>query len=262
MRNSRVKQKLAAGQPVLCTKINVPDPVIVDMIGLLGFDCLWICREHGAIDLDRLGHLVRTANMNDMDTLVRVPKGSYSDFIHPLELGATGIMVPHVAGGEEARSIARATRYHPQGRRPLDGGNSDGHYCMIPLAEYLRKANENTFVVVQIEDPETLERIDEIAAVDGIDCLFVGPGDLSHGLGAPGTPEHPTILKAVERVAAACARHGRAWGLPVSAATAPRYLEMGARFLSSGADVLGLHPYFLEIRKSFERLGFTFQPKL
>ena len=234
----------------------------MDLIGLLGFDCLWICREHCPIDGDRLAHLIRTAGLNDMDTLVRVPKGCYSDFIHPLELGATGIMVPHCMSAQEAREVVRTTRFHPLGRRPLDGGNSDGHYCMIPLGEYLRQANENTFVVVQIEDPEALEHIEEIVAVDGIDCVFIGPADLSHGLGVPGQTDHPEIVRTIQRVAAACAKHGRAWGLPVSPANASRYLEMGARFLTCGADVLGLHQYFLEIRKSFESLGFEFRPKV
>ncbi|MEO7653964.1 MAG: aldolase/citrate lyase family protein, partial [Bryobacteraceae bacterium] len=200
--------------------------------------------------------------MNDMDIMVRTDKGAYSDFVHPLELGATGLMVPHCMSVEEARQIVAMTRFHPIGLRPLDAGNADGHYCMIPLADYMRQANDKTFLVVQIEDPEAVECVEEIAAIPGIDALFIGPGDLSQALGVPGNMKHPTVVKAIERVAEACREHGRAWGLPVSAESAPQYMEMGARFLASGADVLGLSVYFKQIRQNFEKLGFEFAPKI
>jgi 4-hydroxy-2-oxoheptanedioate aldolase len=258
MRKSRTLEALRAGRPVLCTKINTADPVVVDIIGLTGFDLLWICTEHTSIGADRLGHLIRTAGMNGMDTMVRVSKGSYSDYIRPLELGATGLMVPHCKSGEEARAIGQTTRFHPIGRRPLDGGNSDGNYCLLDLPDYLRLANENTFIVVQIEDPEAIDQVEAIAAAPGIDALFVGPGDLSHGLGFPGQTNHPVIQRTIERVAAACAANGKWWGLPVSPTSAPRYLEMGARLLASGADVHALTGYFRQVRADFERLGIEF----
>ena len=258
MRKSRVLQKLRADKAVICTKINTVDPVIVDMIGLIGFDCVWICNEHGAIDWDRMGHLIRTANMNDLDTLIRVAKGSYSDFIRPLELGAPGIMVPHCRDEKEALEIARWTRFHPVGRRPLDGGNSDGHYTLTPLSDYLREANENTFVIVQIEDPEAIDSIEKIAGVDGIDVLFVGPADLSHGLGVPGQVNHPKITETIARVADACRKNKKNWGIPVTVESAPKYLEMGARFLACGADVIALRDYYLELRNRLGDLGVEF----
>jgi len=260
MRKSRILPALRAGRPVLCTKINTADPVVVDIIGLTGFDLLWICTEHTAIGADRLAHLLRTAAMNDMDTMVRVSKGSYSDYIRPLELGATGLMIPHCKSGEEAREIGQMTRFHPLGRRPLDGGNSDGNYCLLPLPEYLRQANENTFIVVQVEDPEAIDEIEAIAAAPGVDAIFVGPGDLSHGLGVPGQINHPEIRRTIERVAAACAANGKYWGLPVSPATAPGYVSMGAQLLANGADVLGLTAYFRQVRTNFETLGLNFKP--
>jgi len=258
VRNSRVRQKLRAGRPVICTKINTVDPVIVDMIGLFGFDCVWICKEHAAVDWDRLGHLIRTANMNDLDTLVRVSKGSYSDFIRPLELGATGIMVPHCRDEMEAQEIARSTRFHPVGRRPLDGGNSDAHYTLTPLSDYLREANENTFVIVQIEDPEAIDNIEKIAGVDGIDALFIGPADLAQGLGVPGQLNHPKIAETIARVADACRKNQKNWGIPLALETVPKYLEMGARFLAIGADVLGLREYYGGLRKRLGDLGIEF----
>lgn len=262
MRKSRVKRKLASNQPVLCTKMNTFDPVIADMIGLLGFDCLWLCNEHTGMDWDRMSHLIRTASLNDMDTLIRTDKGAYPDFIRPLEAGATSIMVPHCLSANEAREIGQATRFQPLGRRALDSGNADGHYCLIPLAEYLEQANNNTFTVVQIEDPEALGEIDGIVSAPGVDVIFVGPADLSHGLGVPGQFQDPRIVKAIEQVADACRKHGKHWGLPVSPDTAPKFIEMGARFLASGADVLGLGAYLKDLRGRFQKLGVEFEPKI
>lgn len=262
MRTSRVREKLAAGKPVLVTKMNTLDPVIADLIGLIGYDCLWICNEHSSIDWDRMGHLIRTASLNGMDTMVRVAKGAYTDLIRPLELGAAGIMVPHCMNGEESRWIGQQTRFQPQGRRALDSGNSDGFYCMVPLADYLRHANENTFVVAQIEDPEALDHIEEIVAAPGVDCVFVGPADLSHGLGVPGNFADERVQGAIRHVAESCRKHGKHWGLPVSPESAPKYLEMGARFLASGADVLALGAYFKDLRSKFQNLGFEFSGKV
>jgi 4-hydroxy-2-oxoheptanedioate aldolase len=133
---------------------------------------------------------------------------------------------------------------------------------MMPLSDYLRLANENTFVMVQIEDPEALEHIESISKVDGIDALFVGPADLSHGLGIPGEINHPKITAAIERVAQACGTSGKAWGLPVNLENTPKYLEMGARFLACGADVLGLQVYYKDLRTRFEGFGIEFSPKI
>lgn len=262
MRVSRVREKINANKPVLCTKMNASEPAIADIVGLLGFDCLWLCNEHATLDGDRLSHLIRTAALNDMDTIVRVSKGSYSDFVRPLEAGASGIMIPHCMSSQEAKQIVRDTRFHPLGHRALDGGNSDGHYCMLPLVEYMRLANDNTFIIVQIEDPEALEQVEEIASVSGIDGVFIGPGDLSQALGIPGDWDHPQLVQAIQQVAQACQKKGKMWGLPVTPETAPRYLEMGARFLASGADVLGLQSYFRNLRQRFEQLGFEFQPRV
>ena len=262
MRTSLVRRKLKQREPVLCTKMNTQDPVVIDMIGLIGFDCVWLCAEHIPLDGDRLAHLIRTADMNDLDTVVRVSKGGYSNFIHPLELGASGIMVPHCMSAGEARELVRMTRFHPLGLRALDGGNADGSYCMIPLLDYMHSANDNTFLVVQVEDMEAVEQVDEIAAVEGVDVVFVGPGDLSQSLGIPGETEHPAVQEAIERVALACERYGRIWGLPVNPINVERYLGMGALFCTMGADVVGLQEYYKAIRTRFSSLGFEFRSKV
>jgi 4-hydroxy-2-oxoheptanedioate aldolase len=183
--------------------------------------------------------------------MVRVARGSYSDYIRPLELDAAGIMVPHIMSLGDARSVLRMTRFHPVGRRPIDGGNADGAYAQTPLGEYIRGANEDRFIIFQIEDPEPLAEIEAIAALPGLDMLFFGPGDFSHGLGAPGDFTHPELINARKRMAEASLAAGKFAGTTGAVGAIREFLEMGYRFLAIGADVLGLGPYFNRLVKEF-----------
>ena len=251
MKKSRVLDKLRAGCVVSCVKINMADAASVELAGMCGFDCAWIDMEHVPSDYETVRKQVLAAKSKDMDMMVRVARGSYSDLIKPLELDASGIMVPHVMGLGDARDVVRMTRFHPVGRRPIDGGNSDGAYCMLGIQEYIEQANGNRFVMVQIEDPEPLDDLDGIAALPGIDILFFGPGDFSQGIGAPGDFSHPRLIEARERVAEAAIRHGKFAGTVGSPANLGSLIEMGYRFVSVGADVVGLGGYFSGIVKAF-----------
>lgn len=113
--------------------------------------------------------------------------GGYSDYIRPFEADATGIIVPHVNSGEEARQIVEWVRFHPVGKRALDGGNVDGQFCLPPIDEYLKHSNAERIVILQIESPEALENVEKIAAVPGFNGLLFGPGDFSHSLGGYNT---------------------------------------------------------------------------
>ena len=237
LRPSRVLRKLRAGRPAFCTKTNFGDPRIVEIMGLAGFDCCWLCNEHVPGDWMNTLAQIAAAKVHDMDTIVRVSKGCYSDLIRPLEGDATGIMVPHLMGAQEARDTVRMTKFHPVGRRPVDGGNNDGAFCMIPPAEYMEQANRERFLVCQIEDPEPMAELDEIAATPGLDMLFFGPGDFSHGLGIPGQYDHPEVVAARRAVAAACKRHGILAGTVGSVASVPQLLEEGFLFINIGSDV-------------------------
>lgn len=244
MRPSRVLKKLRSGGVASCTKINLSDPRAVEIAAMAGFDCVWLDMEHVPNTLEAIENGVRATKMYDVDALVRVPRGSYSDLIYPLEMDAAGIMVPHLMNLEEAREVVRRTRFHPIGRRPIDGGNADGAYCQIPPAQYASQANEQRFVIVQIEDPEPLDELDEIAQVEGIDMILFGPGDFSHGIGALGQWDDPRIGEARRRVAEAAVRHGKFAGTICAPEKLGDMIELGYRFLSIGADVIALVDYF------------------
>lgn len=243
MRPSRVLRKLRAGEIVRCFKSNLADARVTEIVAQSGFDCIWLDMEHVPNDWAAIEAGVWAARGYDMDVMVRVARGGYSDYIRPLELDATGIMVPHIMNLADARQVARMTRFHPVGRRPADGGNADGAYCRIPFKEYIRQANAQRFIVVQIEDPEPLDDLEEIAAVPGIDMLFFGPGDFSQGIGAPGDFNHPRLLETRRRVAAAARAHGKFAGTVGGPATFQELADMGYQFINIGADVIALSQY-------------------
>jgi len=251
MRPSKVLEKLRSGGIVSCFKLNLGDSRVVEIASMAGFDCLWTDMEHVPNDFSAVEKQILAAKAYNTDILVRVARGGYSDYIRPLEMDATGIMVPHIMSLEDAKNVVRMTKFHPVGRRPVDGGNADGSFCRVDFNDYLEQANYQRFLIIQIEDPEPLKEINEIAALDGIDMLFFGPGDFSQGIGAPGQFSHPDLLKARETVAKAAARHGKFAGTVGSTANVDELVQLGYRFINLGADVIGLNQYCAGIVSQF-----------
>jgi 4-hydroxy-2-oxoheptanedioate aldolase len=250
MRRSRVLARLRAGEMASVMKLNFADSRVAEIAARAGFDCLWTDREHVPNDLSTLERQVLAAKAYDVDTLCRVPRGSYSDLNWPLEMDCTGVMAPHVTTRKEAEEIVRMTRFHPTGRRPADGGNADAAFCGIPITEYAEQANRERFVILQVEDPEAMDELEEIAAVPGYDMLFFGPGDFSQGLGILGQTDDARIADARKRVAEACRRHGKFAGTTGTPASMAGLTELGYSFISFGADVIGLGSYFLDVARA------------
>jgi len=254
MRPSRVLRKLRHGEPASCVKLNTCDPRVVEIAcASSGFDCVWLDNEHTPTDWLIIENMIRAAKIYDVDTVVRVSKGSYSDYLRPFEADAAGIMVPHLMSAAEAKQIVRTTRFHPVGRRPVDGGNVDGAFCRIDFREYLQQANKERFVIVQLEDPEPFQELDEIASVPGFDMLFFGPGDFSHGIGKAGQWDAPEIAAARRAVAEAARRHGKFAGTVCGPDTIGAMRDEGFQFLSIGADVVGLLAYFDGLARAFKQ---------
>ncbi|MFC1597858.1 aldolase/citrate lyase family protein, partial [Planctomycetota bacterium] len=135
----------------------------------------------------------------------------------------------------------------------------DNPYLTVPVARYIAEANRETFVVIQIEDAGALEQADEIAAVDGVDVLFLGPGDFSILSGIPGQFDHELVQQAVEKVARAAEKAGKHWGCPAFSVEHTRQLlDRGARFLAHQADILFVKAGMEQVRRDFQPLGFTF----
>jgi 4-hydroxy-2-oxoheptanedioate aldolase len=255
LRRSRILNELRMGGFATCLKLNLGDPRIVELCGLSGASAVWICNEHVGNDWFNLENQIRAAKLYDMDTIVRVEKGSYSDYLKPFEADATGIMVPHVSSAADARDIVQMTRFYALGKRAMDGGNVDGKYCQIPLAEYITHSNTERMLIFQIESPEALENVDAIAAVPGFDMLLFGPGDFSHLIGKPGEINHPTVVAARKKVAAAARKYGKFAMVPGMLASKSVLEEEGFQCFNLGADVLGLAEYFQKKVAAFKEAG-------
>ena len=246
MRKSRVLRKIREGKVATSIKLNMADPRVAEIAAMCGFECIWIDMEHVPNSLSVIEETVRAAKIYDADVLTRVSKGSYSDWIRPLEADSTGIMVPHLMSLEEAKKIVYYTKFHPVGRRPIDGGNADGAYCLVNADEYMKTANEERFVIVQIEDPEPLAELEEICALDGIDMIFFGPADFSQGAGIPNRMSDPKVLETRRLVAYTARKHGKMAGTVGSIDNQDALIQMGYQFINLGSDVRALAEYFCQ----------------
>jgi 4-hydroxy-2-oxoheptanedioate aldolase len=259
MRASKIKAKLKRDEPVLVTALQLADPLVFEMASLMGLDGLWLDLEHHGTSVQLATAMIRAARVGTSDVMARVAKGEFMRMGRVLEMGAQGIMYPRCDNADEAREVVTWSKFAPLGRRGFDGGNSDMPFCTMPMDRYIREANEQTFLVIQIEDPAALEHVDAIAAVEGVDVLFLGPADFSVLSGIPGQFDHPKIREAIRRVAEAAQRSGKAWGMPCFSPDFCReLLAMGARFLAYGADMLMVKNGLDAIRQGYGPLGFTF----
>jgi len=257
MRKSCVLEKLRNDQWVVVPQVGqIASFKVVEMLGMIGFDCVWIDMEHKDFGYETLAQMTLACRATGMDAVVRIVKSGYTSIIRPLEAGANGLIIPHCMSPEEAAQVVRWAKFAPEGLRGVDGAGVDGdYYMMSDIGQYVKETNRETFIVVQIEDKEAVACVEEIAAVPGIDILFVGPADLSQSYGVFPQFHHELIQAAVDRVAAAATEQGKWWGRPASsAAEAKELIDKGARFLAHGSDVTVLARGFREIKRQFDTL--------
>lgn len=247
MRKSRVLRKIRNGETAFSFKLNLADPRVAEIAAMSGFDCIWTDMEHTPTDYSALENIIRAAKIYDVDVLTRIKRGSYSDLINPFEADSAGIMVPHLMSLAEAKQIVYYTKFHPIGRRPIDGGNADGKFCLVDGNTYMKEANEERFNVVQIEDPEPLAELDAICALEGIDMIFFGPADFSQGIGRPNEFANPELLRVKELVAKTARKYGKMAGTVGGVGNFKSLEEMGYNFINLGADVVGLTGYCADI---------------
>lgn len=252
MRPSRVLKKMREGGVASCIKLNLSDARNAEIAAMCGFDCIWIDMEHVPNNFSAIEQCINAAKIYNTDTLTRVARGGYSDYIRPLEADSTGIMVPHLMSLEDAKYVARTTKFHPIGRRPLDGGNADGKFCLVDGADYIKEANDQRFVIVQIEDPEPMAELEEICQVPGIDMIFFGPGDFSQGIGTPCDFTNPKIDEARHLIAKTARKYGKFAGTVGGPGNLQSLIDMGYQFVSVGADVVALFTYYQDLVKSFD----------
>lgn len=230
-----LKQRLAKRDRLIGTFVKTPSPIIVEVLGLTGLDCLCIDAEHAPFDRLAIDACVAAARAADKDVVVRIPALSPEHVLNALDCGATGIVAPHVRSAEEARELARMSHYGAGGRGYAGSSRAAG-YTTRSMAAHRQASAERTVVIAQIEDPEAIDAIDEIAAVDGIDALFVGRVDLTVAYGAE-SQDDPRVLAGVEAVCAAGLRHGRPVGMFLARIEdVPYWASRGASLFLLGSD--------------------------
>jgi 4-hydroxy-2-oxoheptanedioate aldolase len=259
MRPSCINHKLRQGEPVLITCLHLVDPSVFELASQMGFDGIWMDMEHHAYSLESAAQLMRAARVGTSDILIRPAKGEYMRMGRMLEAGAQGIMYPRCGDAREAAEVVQWAKFAPLGKRGFDGSGPDALYCTVPVEEYVAWANDQTFIIIQIEDQAALDAADAIAAVEGVDALMFGPADFSILSGVPGQFSHPRLRDAVRRVAKAAADHGKHWGTPAASLDdCKRLMDLGARIHFQGADILMVRDGLESIRRRYEPLGFAF----
>lgn len=236
---NETKARLRAGECVFGCFVRYPDPGLVELLALQGFDFLVLDGEHGTMEPRECENLVRAAELRRTTPVVRVPANQAPVILRFMDTGAQGVHVPLVTSAEDADAAVRSVKYWPRGARGLTGVRAASYGQEGSLGDYVVRANEETLVVIQIETPEALEQVPQIAAVDGVDVVFVGPTDLSHTLGVPGQISHPLVEEAFEAIVRGVSGSDAALGVLVpDAAGVLRWRERGARYIAVTIDSL------------------------
>jgi 2-dehydro-3-deoxyglucarate aldolase/4-hydroxy-2-oxoheptanedioate aldolase len=238
MRENRVKRTLAEGGVAIGTMVmDFVTPGIARLAARAGAEFVFFDMEHTGHGFERMRWALAAARASDVVSILRVPDADYHLVARGLDIGAQGVMVPSVESVEEARLVAAAARFPPAGRRGF-GLTLRDDWEDAGLPETLARANAETLVILQIETAAGLERVEEIAAVDGVDVLWVGHFDLTASLGIPGEFSSATYVSAIERVVAAAGAAGRSAGIVVGSGEDARLaLERGFRCIGYGIDV-------------------------
>src|SRR4051812_29651409 len=201
-------------------------PVLAEALGHAGFDFLVLDMEHTTADVPQLFSLLQAVAGTPAASVVRLPWNDPVIVKRVLDAGAQSLMFPYIQTIEEARAAVASTRYPPEGRRGVAAMHRAARFGTA--ADYLKRAEEEICVILQLETPEAIAQLPAIAAVDGVDCLFIGPGGLSASMGHIGDMAHAEVQKALEAAAQACAKAGKPSGI---VAPTP---EMAKRFLANG----------------------------
>lgn len=250
-----IKQKLAGGELVRVMFFgSLASPKLVEIAGLVGdLDGVWFDQEHSAIPHAQLELLTMACRAAGLPSFVRLAPTDYASVMRPMETGAEGVMIAQIRTPKEVRQVVEWAKYPPQGVRGLFMSNYESAYGTANAAQHVANANRDRWLCIQIETPESVECVEQIVAVEGVDSLFVGPGDLACTLGVTGQPLHPKCIEAMERVAGACKAAGKAWGvLARSREHAQKCREMGCQLFSIVGDIDLVHRGFEMTQRMYD----------
>ena len=234
---SPFRQRVLDGETLIGAWASLDSPASAELLARAGLDWVVVDLEHGAAtEASLLAHLY-ALDAGGTAALVRPPSGERLRIGRALDLGALGIVVPRLDTAEQAREAVTFLRFPPAGQRGVGLLTRGARLGTVNHAG-VAALNDDILGIIQIESPVALEAAEEIASIDGVDCLFVGPADLSHSLGIPGQFANPTYQAALRSVVDACRKHGKAPGILLyDHATFRPHLDLGYTFVGIGADV-------------------------
>ncbi|TPJ44785.1 HpcH/HpaI aldolase/citrate lyase family protein [Mesorhizobium sp. B2-5-13] len=236
---SEFRQKCIGKSSLVGSFAAIPHPVAVEVMALSGLDFLCIDWEHAQISRDMIESMVRAADVHRVPAMVRVPGHAPEAIQAALDSGAQGVLVPRVSTPAQAAMAVKASRYPPRGERGVGPGRAAGYGYRIP--EYLAGANERTVVAIQVETVEGLANIDAIAAVEGVDVVFVGPGDLSVSIDVIGPKGAEKLADAIRRIIGVTIAHDKTSGIfCASSQTVGQWAAVGASFFVLASDTMFL----------------------
>ena len=239
MINNHTNHRLAAGETVVGCFLRYPIGTLAEFMALGGWDFLVFDAEHGALQPRDLEDLSRACELHGVTPMVRVTANEPPTILRFLDAGAHGMHVPWVDSAAAAEAAVQAAKYEPRGSRGLAATRSAGFGIQAPIGDYVRQSNLETLVVVQVESAEGVANVEELAAVDGVDVIFIGPTDLSHSLGHVGNPSHPEVQTAMQRIAEVVTASDKALGIFVgNPADAVAWRDRGASYLVTGLEPL------------------------
>jgi 4-hydroxy-2-oxoheptanedioate aldolase len=248
------KQLLADGHLIRTFAVGrMMHPLLIEMFGLAGgYHGFWVDQEHATCSSEQLMTLAIAARANNLDSFVRIPPTGYWQVTQCLEAGAGGVMAAQIHNVDQAREFVSWAKFAPQGTRGLNMSGRDADYTHKPPTQFVVDANRDSFVAIQVETTGAVEDADAIAALEGVDLLFIGPADLSLALGVVGQFDHDKLWEAIGRVADACRKHGKAWGAVVPTPRfAERAIENGCRMPTVGNDPLALRRGIEAMKSAF-----------
>ncbi len=228
------RQRLAGGELLLGTMLTIPAPEVAEMIAKCGFDWLFMDGEHAPLSILDWQRQVQAVGGRSA-SILRVPEASERDIKKALDLGVDGIIAPQVNSAEQAARVVDWCKYPPRGKRGVGLARAQGYG--LDFADYMENANDRVAVIVQAEHIDAVENIERIAAVDGLDCIFIGPYDLSASMGKTGQVDDAEVVGAIDRVTAAALDNGLALGFfGVSADSVLPWIDKGYRLICAGTD--------------------------
>lgn len=251
----RFREKLAKNE--LCRVFQtgrIASPAVIDLYGFAGgFDGFWFDQEHCGLTYQQMEMAALAARANGFDALVRMAPTGYNVVTQAFESGCGGVMAARIESVAQAEEYVQWAKFAPRGNRGMNTSGYDAKYTHMQQLEFAEKANKETFVAIQIEMLGALYDCDAIAAIEGVDLLFIGPADLSQSLGVQGQRNHPKVWEGIEAVAKACKKHGKHWGVvPLDPPYADRCFELGCRMITFGNDVGAMRMGIAAITKAYE----------